>query len=72
MNSVDPTSTENGYNYIDLNGNNVYVSHVKKLKFLLENEAENRPFIFTIQFTMNRAKTILRKSVVNSPATQTQ
>jgi hypothetical protein len=72
MNSVDPTQTENNYHFIDLNGNNVYVSHVKKVKFLLENESENRPFIFSIQFTLNRAKTILRKSVVNTPATSTQ
>lgn len=68
MNSVDPTQTQNNYNYIDLNANNIHVSHVKKLKFLLENEAENRPFIFTIQFTLNRAKTIVRRSIVNSPA----
>ena len=72
MNSVDPTQTDNNYNYIDLNGNNVHVRHVKKLKFLLENEADNRPFVFTLQFSMNRAKTIIRRSVVNTPATQTQ
>jgi hypothetical protein len=72
MNSVDPTQTDNNYNYIDLNGNNVYVRHVKKLKFLLENEADNRPFVFTLQFSMNRAKTIIRRSVANTPTTQTQ
>jgi hypothetical protein len=72
MNSVDPNQVESNYHFIDLNGNNVYTSHIKKLKFLLENESENRPFIFTIQFTLNRAKTILRKSVANSPVTSTQ
>jgi hypothetical protein len=72
MNSVDPTQTDNNYNYINLNGNNVNVRHVKKLKFLMENEADNRPFIFTLQFSMNRAKTIIRRSVVSTPTTQTQ
>jgi len=72
MNSVDPTQTDSNYNYVDLNGNNVYVRHVKKLKFLLENEAENRPFIFTLQFSMNRAKTIIQRSVANTPTTRTQ
>jgi hypothetical protein len=72
MNSVDPTQTDSNYNYVDLNGNNVYVRHVKKLKFLLENEAENRPFIFTLKFSMNRAKTIIQRSVANTPTTRTQ
>jgi hypothetical protein len=72
MNSTDPRNTANGYHYVDLNGNNVNVRHSKKVKFFLENEAENRPFIFTLQFNMNRAKTILRRSVVNTPTTETQ
>lgn len=64
MNSVDPTRTDLNYNYINLNGNNVWATHVKKLKFFMENEAENNPFSFTITFSLNRAKTILPKSGV--------
>ena len=47
--------------------------HVKKVKFMLENEADNRPFEFTIKFNINRNKVIQKKiqpidvSVVQAP-----
>jgi len=66
MNSLDPTQTSLNYNYINLNQNKINVRHVKKLKFLLENEAENRPFVFTLKFTLNRSKTIVKKALTNT------
>jgi len=66
MNSLDPTQTSLNYNYINLNSNKVNVRHVKKLKFLLENEAENRPFVFTLKFTLNRSKIIVKKALTNT------
>ena len=43
------------------------VKHVKKLKFLLENESDNKPFIFTVKFTINRAKLIVKKTIESTP-----
>jgi len=65
MNSLDPT--QSGNEYINLNQATTTVRHTKKLKFLLENESENRPFIFSLQFTMNRVNIISRKSVATTP-----
>ena len=65
MNSLDPTQTDN--QYIDLNQVTTSVKHVKKLKFLLENESENRAFVFTVQFSLNRANIISKKSVPSTP-----
>ena len=52
-------STKPGLNYQYVNyqdqvsrGNTV---HNKKIKFLLENEAENRPFTFSIRFNLFRS-----------------
>jgi hypothetical protein len=67
MNSLDPTLT--GNEYVNLNGNNIYTNHVKKVKFLIENEAENKPFIFTIEFVLKRARTILTTSAVDGGPT---
>jgi hypothetical protein len=65
MNSLDPT--QSGNEYIDLNQATSTVKHTKKVKFLLENQSENRPFVFTLQFTMNRVNIISRKSVPTTP-----
>jgi len=65
MNSLDPT--QSGNEYIDLNQSTSTVKHTKKVKFLLENQSENRPFVFTLQFTMNRVNIISRKSVPTTP-----
>ena len=68
MNSYDPsTSTGQDYQYINLNGVKSTVKHVKKLKFLLENEIDNRPFIFTITFNINRAKVVMKKTISSTP-----
>lgn len=67
MNSLDPTKPGLNYEYINLNSSKTTVRHIKKLKFLLENEVDNRPFIFTIKFVLNRSKVITKKSLVSTP-----
>ena len=61
MNSLDNNQSGLNYEYIDLNKTQKTVKHVKKIKFFLENEAENRPFQFSIKFNINRNKIIVRK-----------
>lgn len=63
MNALDNNQTGLNYQYIDLNRQNKTVKHIKKVKFFLENEAENRPFIFTIKFNINRNKVIVKKAI---------
>lgn len=63
MNALDTNQTGLNYQYINLNGSTQTVKHIKKIKFLLENEAENRPFTFTLKFNINRNKVILKKNV---------
>lgn len=67
MNALDPTQSGLNYQYINLNAIKSSVRHTKKLKFLLENEVDNRPFIFTVKFVINRAKVVMRKSLVTTP-----
>jgi hypothetical protein len=69
MNSLDTTQTGLNYEYLNLNSVKKTVKHIKKVKFLLENESENRPFTFSIKFNINRNKIILKKI---SPAINTQ
>lgn len=61
MNSLDSTQSGNNYEYINLNSQKKTVKHIKKVKFFLENEAENRPFTFSIKFNINRNSIILKK-----------
>jgi len=56
MNALDNTQSGANYEYINLNNQTNTVKHTKKLKFLLEDETENRPFKFTVVFNMNRNK----------------
>jgi len=56
MNALDNTQTGVNYEYINLNKQTQTVKHIKKLKFFLENEAENKPFVFTLTFNLNRNK----------------
>ncbi len=66
MNSLDPgAGTGNNFEYINLNNNKTTTKHIKKVKFYLENEADNRPFVFTIKFTMNRSKVSIQKVNAN-------
>ena len=61
MNSLDNNQAGLNYKYINLNLSKNTVKHVKKIKFFLENESENRPFVFTIKFNINRSKVIVKK-----------
>ena len=61
LNSLDTSLTGLNYQYVDFNNSTKTVKHVKKLKFFLENESENRPFVFTLKFNLNRNKVIVRK-----------
>ena len=61
MNSLDSSQNGLNYQYIDLNNSTQTVKHVKKLKFFVENESENRPFTFTLKFNLNRNKVAVRK-----------
>ena len=61
MNSLDNNQSGLNYKYINLNLSKNTVKHIKKIKFFLENESENRPFIFTLKFNINRSKVIVKK-----------
>jgi hypothetical protein len=68
MNALDNNQTGLNYQYINLNSSKETVKHIKKVKFFLENEAENRPFTFSIKFNINRSKVILKRAdVLTSP-----
>ena len=54
MNSLD--DTKKGNEVVDLSKVTTTTTHIKKLKFFLEDENKNRPFIFTLKFTLNRNK----------------
>jgi hypothetical protein len=68
MNSLDNNQPGLNYKYINLNASRQTVKHIKKVKFFLENEAENRPFTFSIKFNINRSKVIVKKvtSAINT------
>ena len=61
MNSLDTNQSGLNYQYIDLNKSKRSIKHNKKIKFLIENESENRPFIFNLKFNINRNKIIFKK-----------
>ena len=66
MNSLDPSAgSGNNYDYINLNNSTSTTKHIKRVKFFLENEAENRPFIFTVKFNINRNKVGIQKITPN-------
>ncbi len=54
MNALDNSQIGLNYKYINLNSTKDTVKHIKKVKFLLENESENRSFTFTVKFNINR------------------
>lgn len=67
MNALDSALPGLNYEYINLNGSLKTVRHIKKLKFYLQNEEENRPFIFTVKFILNRSKVVTKVSLASSP-----
>jgi hypothetical protein len=64
-NSLDTNQNGLNYQYINLNNSTKTTKHVKKIKFFVENESENRPFIFTIKFNLSRNKVIVR--IIKNP-----
>lgn len=56
MNALDNTQTGSDYAYVNLNNVSQTIRHTKKLRFFIEDESQNRPFTFTIKFSLNRAK----------------
>jgi hypothetical protein len=61
MNALDSNQTGLNYQYVNLNKETKSIKHTKKIRFILENESENRPFVFSIKFNINRNKIILKK-----------
>lgn len=66
VNSLDINQKGLNYRYVDFNNIQDTVKHVKKIKFYLENESENRPFTFTLKFNLFRNKVVLKKISVPS------
>jgi hypothetical protein len=62
MNALDSNQSGANYQYVVLNNTTKTVKHIKKIRFFLENEAENRPFVFSIKFNINRNKVIVKKT----------
>lgn len=56
MNALDNTQIGSDYAYVNLNNVSQTIRHTKKLRFFIEDESQNRPFTFTIKFSLNRAK----------------
>jgi hypothetical protein len=59
LNALDSNRTGSDYQYVNLNSPKPPSTHIKKIKFLLENEADNRPFAFSVIFRINRQKTVV-------------
>lgn len=67
MNALDNNLPGANYEYVNLNGIKTSVKHTKKVKFFLENESENKPFVFTLTFNINRARLIVKKTIESTP-----
>jgi hypothetical protein len=65
MNALDNTQTGLNYEYVNLNKQTETVKHIKKIKFFLENEADNIPFVFTLTFSLNRNKVVFASKPKN-------
>jgi len=61
LNSLDNNQKGIGYQYVDFNNSTNTVKHIKRLKFSLENESDNRPFSFSLKFNINRNKVVFPK-----------
>ena len=61
MNALDPSMSGVNYEYINLNSSKKTIKHIKKVKFLLETDVDNRPFVFTIKFNINRNSVVVKK-----------
>lgn len=68
MNALDNTKVGKDFQYVNLNKFTQSIKHTKKVKFFLESESENRPFVFTIIFVLNRNRTIVKKTSSTVPS----
>jgi hypothetical protein len=66
VNALDNTQTGLNYQYVNFNGSTQTVRHIKKIKFYLQDDVDNRPFIFDIKFTINRNKVVVNKSFAST------
>jgi hypothetical protein len=67
MNALDPGQGTADYKWIELNDSRSTIRHTKKLKFMVESDMDNRPFIFTLTFNMNRNKIIMNRTITSTP-----
>jgi hypothetical protein len=56
MNALNENTKKTSY--VDLENTQTTIQHIKKLKFFLENESDNRPFTFTLKFILNRNRVV--------------
>ena len=68
MNALDPAQEGPNYRYIDLSVSRSTVRHTKKIRFLMESDTDNRPFVFTVTFVLNRNKVVLNRLVNPGPS----
>ena len=70
LNALDSNDgTGKDYDYVDFNNASSTTRHIKRVKFFFENEAENKPFIFRVKFTINRNKVVVQKLSQNNKLT---
>jgi hypothetical protein len=63
FNALDNNQTGLNYKYVNLIQTRKTTKHIKKVKFYLENEADNKPFTFSIKFNISRNKVIQKKAI---------
>jgi len=68
MNALDNTKVGKDFQYVNLNKFTQSIKHTKKIKFFMESESENRPFVFTVIFVLNRNRTIVKKTTSTVPS----
>jgi hypothetical protein len=71
MNALDPAGSGDNYQWVDLNGMKNTIRHTKKIKFLMESDVDNRPFVFTVTFVMNRSKIVVNRILDYGPSRYT-
>ena len=68
MNALDPAGGGANYKWVDLNDLRSTVRHTKTIKFLMESDVDNRPFIFNVEIVINRNKIVLNRLVDYGPS----
>lgn len=61
MNALDNNKDGIDNAYVTLANNTLTIKHIKKLKFYMELENDNKPIQFTLKFNLNRNKVIFPK-----------